>query len=163
MENKEVELGFLVDSESYMGIYVVIYVVMLEYEDSVVSSVSNVIFYNEDVVSLNSEDRLLVKFSEFFIDIVIEADEDLDMQGDLIKGISDRSQSQFDLKDSLKENDIMVKFMLTDFEVITDFEVYGVFKIVEDLFRKYKGNYRNCLRDGMVVLFVWNMDVLKLY
>lgn len=146
-----------------MGIYVVIYVVMLEYEDSVVSSVSNVIFYNEDVVSLNSEDRLLVKFSEFFIDIVIEADEDLDMQGDLIKGISDRSQSQFDLKDSLKENDIMVKFMLTDFEVITDFEVYGVFKIVEDLFRKYKGNYRNCLRDGMVVLFVLNMDVLKLY
>lgn len=146
-----------------MGIYVVIYVVMLEYEDSVVSSVSNVIFYNEDVVSLNSEDRLLVKFSEFFIDIVIEADEDLDMQGDLIKGISDRSQSQFDLKDSLKENDIMVKFMLIDFEVITDFEVYGVFKIVEDLFRKYKGNYRNCLRDGMVVLFVLNMDVLKLY
>lgn len=134
-----------------MGIYVVIYVVMFEYEDSVVSSVSNVIFYNEDVVSLNSEDRLLVKFSEFFIDIVIEADEDLDMQGDLIKGISDRSQSQFDLKDSLKENDIMVKFMLIDFEVITDFEVYGVFKIVEDLFRKYKGNYRNCLRDGMVV------------
>lgn len=134
-----------------MGIYVVIYVVMLEYEDSVVSSVSNVIFYNEDVVSLNSEDRLLVKFSEFFIDIVIEADEDLDMQGDLIKGISDRSQSQFDLKDSLKENDIMVKFMLIDFEVITDFEVYGVFKIVEDLFRKYKGNYRNCLRDGIVV------------
>lgn len=57
----------------------------------------------------------------------------------------------------------MVKFMLTDFEVIIDFEVYGVFKIVEDLFRKYKGNYRNCLRDGMVVLFVWNMDVLKLY
>lgn len=163
MENKELELGFFVDSESYMGIYVVIYVVMLEYEDSVVSSVSNVIFYNEDVVSLNSEDRLLVKFSEFFIDIVIEADEDLDMQGDLIKGISDRSQSQFDLKDSLKENDIMVKFMLTDFEVITDFEVYGVFKIVEDLFRKYKGNYRNCLRDGMVVLFVLNMDVLKLY
>lgn len=134
-----------------MGIYVVIYVVMLEYEDSVVSSVSNVIFYNEDVVSLNSEDRLLVKFSEFFIDIVIEADEDLDMQGDLIKGISDRSQSQFDLKDSLKENDIMVKFMLIDFEVIIDFEVYGVFKIVEDLFRKYKGNYRNCLRDGIVV------------
>lgn len=134
-----------------MGIYVVIYVVMLEYEDSIVSSVSNVIFYNEDVVSLNSEDRLLVKFSEFFIDIVIEADEDLDMQGDLIKGISDRSQSQFDLKDSLKENDIMVKFMLIDFEVITDFEVYGVFKIVEDLFRKYKGNYRNCLRDGIVV------------
>lgn len=123
-----------------MGIYVVIYVVMFEYEDSIVSSVSNVIFYNEDVVSLNSEDRLLVKFSEFFIDIVIEADEDLDMQGDLIKGISDRSQSQFDLKDSLKENDIMVKFMLIDFEVITDFEVYGVFKIVEDLFRKYKGN-----------------------
>lgn len=79
MENKELELGFFVDSESYMGIYVVIYVVMLEYEDSVVSSVSNVIFYNEDVVSLNSEDRLLVKFSEFFIDIVIEADEDLDM------------------------------------------------------------------------------------
>lgn len=79
MENKEVELGFSVDSESYMGIYVVIYVVMLEYEDSVVSSVSNVIFYNEDVVSLNSEDRLLVKFSEFFIDIVIEVDEDLDM------------------------------------------------------------------------------------
>lgn len=79
MENKELELGFSVDSESYMGIYVVIYVVMLEYEDSVVSSVSNVIFYNEDVVSLNSEDRLLVKFSEFFIDIVIEADEDLDM------------------------------------------------------------------------------------
>lgn len=146
-----------------MGIYVVIYVVMLEYEDSVVSSVSNVIFYNEDVVSLNSEDRLLVKFSEFFIDIVIEADEDLDMQGDLIKGISDRSQSQFDLKDLLKENDIMVKFMLIDFEVITDFEVYGVFKIVEDLFRKYKGNYRNCLRDGTVVLFGWNMGVLKLY
>lgn len=79
MENKELELGFSVDSESYMGIYVVIYVVMLEYEDSIVSSVSNVIFYNEDVVSLNSEDRLLVKFSEFFIDIVIEADEDLDM------------------------------------------------------------------------------------
>lgn len=79
MENKELELGFSVDSESYMGIYVVIYVVMLEYEDSVVSSVSNVIFYNEDVVSLNSEDRLLVKFSEFFIDIVIEVDEDLDM------------------------------------------------------------------------------------
>lgn len=79
MENKELELGFSVDSESYMGIYVVIYVVMLEYEDSVVSSVSNVIFYNEDFVSLNSEDRLLVKFSEFFIDIVIEADEDLDM------------------------------------------------------------------------------------
>lgn len=79
MENKELELGFSVDSESYMGIYVVIYVVMLEYEDSVVSSVSNVIFYNEDVVSLNSEDRLLVKFSEFFIDIVMEADEDLDM------------------------------------------------------------------------------------
>lgn len=142
-----------------MGIYVVIYVVMLEYEDSVVSSVSNVIFYNEDVVSLNSEDRLLVKFSEFFIDIVIEADEDLDMQGDLIKGISDRSQSQFDLKDSLKENDIMVKFMLIDFEVIIDFEVYGVFKIVEDLFRKYKGNYRNCLRDGMVVLFVFFKQV----
>lgn len=79
MENKELELGFSVDSESYMGIYVVIYVVMLEYEDSIVSSVSNVIFYNEDVVSLNSEDRLLVKFSEFFIDIVIEVDEDLDM------------------------------------------------------------------------------------
>lgn len=79
MENKELELGFSVDSESYMGIYVVIYVVMFEYEDSIVSSVSNVIFYNEDVVSLNSEDRLLVKFSEFFIDIVIEADEDLDM------------------------------------------------------------------------------------
>lgn len=79
MENKELELGFSVDSESYMGIYVVIYVVMLEYEDSVVSSVSNVIFYNEDFVSLNSEDRLLVKFSEFFIDIVIEVDEDLDM------------------------------------------------------------------------------------
>lgn len=57
----------------------------------------------------------------------------------------------------------MVKFMLIDFEVITDFEVYGVFKIVEDLFRKYKGNYRNCLRDGIVVLFVWNMGLLKLY
>lgn len=79
MENKELELGFSVDSESYMGIYVVIYVVMFEYEDSIVSSVSNVIFYNEDVVSLNSEDWLLVKFLEFFIDIVIEADEDLDM------------------------------------------------------------------------------------
>lgn len=161
MENKE--LGSSVDSESHMGTHAATHAAMLEHEDSIVSSVSNVTPHNEDAVSLNSEDRLSVKSSEPSIDTAIEADEDLDMQGDLIKGISDRSQSQPDLKDSLKENDIMVKSMSTDFEVITDSEVHGAPKTVEDLLRKYKGNHRNCLRDGMVVLFVWNMDVLKLY
>lgn len=129
---------------------------MLEHEDSIVSSVSNVTPHNEDAVSLNSEDRLSVKSSEPSIDTAIEADEDLDMQGDLIKGISDRSQSQPDLKDSLKENDIMVKSMSTDFEVITDSEVHGAPKTVEDLLRKYKGNHRNCLRDG----FKWQRQLL---
>lgn len=148
MENKEMELGSSVDSESHMGMHAATHAAMLEHEDSIVSSVSNVTPHNEDAVSLNSEDRLSVKSSEPSLDTAIEADEDLDMQGDMIKGISDRSQSQPDLKDSLKETDIMVKSMSTDFEVITDSEVHGAPKTVEDLLRKYKGNPRNYLRDG---------------
>ena len=148
MENKEVELGSSVDSESHMGMHAAAHAAMLEHGDSIVSTASNVTPHNDDAVSLNSEDRLSVKSSDPSIDTAIEAEEDLTMPGDLIKGISDRSQSQPDFKDPLMETDVMVKSMSTDFEMITESEVQAAPKTVEDLWRKHKGNPRNSLRDG---------------
>jgi hypothetical protein len=155
MENKEVELGSSVDSESHMGLHALSHPAVLEHEDSVVSSVSNVTPHNEDTVSMDSEDRLSVKSSDpsidTAIDAVLEVEEDLDLrtQVDSVKGgISDRSQSQPDFKD-VKEADIMVKSMSTDFEVISETEVQGTPKIMEDLLKKYKGNTRNYLREGI--------------
>ena len=153
MENKEVELGSSVDSESHMGMHAAAHAAMLEHGDSIVSTASNVTPHNDDAVSLNSEDRLSVKSSDPSIDTAIEAEEDLTMPGDLIKGISDRSQSQPDFKDPLMETDVMVKSMSTDFEMITESEVQAAPKTVEDLWRKHKGNPRNSLREGNYVTF----------
>lgn len=156
VENKEVELGSSVDSESHMGLHALSNPVMLEHEDSIVSSVSNVTPHNEDTVSIDSEDQLSVKSSDPSIDTAIDAvlqvEEDLDSctQVDSVKGgISDRSQSQPDFTDLPKEADIMVKSMSTDFEVISEVDVQVTPKTMEDLLKKYKGNPRNYLREGI--------------
>ncbi|XP_056017801.1 WD repeat and FYVE domain-containing protein 3-like isoform X2 [Ostrea edulis] len=163
VENKEVELGSSVDSESHMGLHALSNPVMLEHEDSIVSSVSNVTPHNEDTVSIDSEDQLSVKSSDPSIDTAIDAvlqvEEDLDSctQVDSVKGgISDRSQSQPDFTDLPKEADIMVKSMSTDFEVISEVDVQVTPKTMEDLLKKYKGNARNYLREG----FKWQRQLM---
>ncbi|XP_061175428.1 WD repeat and FYVE domain-containing protein 3-like isoform X2 [Saccostrea echinata] len=158
MESKDVELSSSVDSESHMGLHAPTHAAMLEHEDSIVSSVSNATPQNDDAVSVDSEDQLSVKSSDPSLETALEAEEYLSNSStDFVKGgLSDRSQSQPDFKDTLKEADIMVKSVSTDFEVISDSEVQGTPKTMEDLLKKYKGNPRNYLREG----FKWQRQLM---
>ena len=126
----------------------------LEKEDSAISSLSD---RGEDVISNDSEVVSLSGSCDLAIDMAVDALSVTPIpsqsEPDLMTASSDtigcdRSQSQPDLKDIPKESEPILKSMSSDFEVISDKEVKGSPKTVEDLMRKYKGKPRNVLREG---------------